>query len=77
MDCPVCGSAEAEDITAGTFDGVSVWCPRCGEYDIAGTVHHSGMLQRLDPEQRSRALEAAKAQIKTPDERPMITSDLL
>jgi hypothetical protein len=37
MQCPVCGSA-AENITRGDFDGLSVRCKRCGDFDIAGSV---------------------------------------
>jgi hypothetical protein len=76
MDCPICGAVKAEDITVQTFDGISVWCPRCGEFDIAGTVYHPGMLQRHNLDQRLSALEKAKKQAKSPD-RPMITSYLL
>ena len=76
MECPVCG-APAEDITVQTFDGRSVRCEACGDYDISGTVWDPGLLLNLDPEGRARALIRAKETIP-PGERPMIrTYDLL
>ena len=71
MDCPVCG-AEAEDMTSSQFDGDSIRCASCHDYDIAGTVYNSGMLHKLDPDQRKAALE--KAQRFARGKRPMITS---
>ena len=56
MDCPVCGAA-AEDITGSQFDGKSIRCTICHDYDIAGTVYDSGMLHKLEPDQRKAALE--------------------
>lgn len=37
MQCCACG-AVAQDKTPGDFDGVVIVCPRCGEYEISGTV---------------------------------------
>ena len=70
MECPVCG-APAEDITVQTFDGRSIRCEACGEYDISGTVWDPGLLLKLDPEGRARALIRAK-QVIPLGERPMI-----
>jgi hypothetical protein len=56
-----------------TFDGKSVRCPACGEYDISGTVYDTGELQKLEPGARRTALEKAKASAH-PGKRPMITS---
>ena len=50
MDCPICGTA-AEDVP-NTIDGKSIRCPVCGEYSVSGTVHDTGALQKLEPEQR-------------------------
>ena len=76
MECPVCG-ASAEDITVQNFDGLSIRCEACGDYDISGTVWDPGLLLNLDPEGRARALIRAKETIP-PGERPMIrTYDLL
>ena len=73
MNCPVCGTADATDITVQTFDGKSFKCPSCGEYDVAGSIYDPGTLQCLDPEHRMTALEKAKRFAK-PGARPMITS---
>lgn len=72
MDCPVCG-ALAQDITVQTFDGKSIRCQSCGDYDIAGTVYDPGALSGLDQEQRLEALNKAKRFAAT-GKRPMITS---
>ena len=70
MDCPVCG-ATAEDITPHTFDGKSVRCPTCGDYDISGSVWDPGKFQLLDSEQRLDALNKVK-RFAQPDKRPII-----
>jgi hypothetical protein len=76
MECPVCGAASAEDITVQTFDGRSIRCGTCGDYDISGTVWDTGSLLNLEPENRARALIKAK-QSAVPGKRPMIrTYDL-
>lgn len=72
MDCPVCGT-KAEDITVQTFDGKTVRCPNCGDYDISGSVYDAGALQRREPEERRGALDKAKRSAH-PGKRPMITS---
>jgi hypothetical protein len=71
VDCPVCG-CRAEDIP-NTFDGKSIRCANCGEYDIAGSVYDPGEFQRLEIEQRRAALEKAKRSAQQ-GKRPMITT---
>jgi hypothetical protein len=72
MNCPVCG-ALAQDITVQTFDGKSIRCPACGDYDIVGTVYDSGIFERSEPAQRLRALDSAK-KLAPEGKRPVITS---
>ncbi len=70
-DCPICGAAAKED------DKVSVYrafhCPSCGDFNISDTVYDTGMLQKLDPDQRRGVLEKAKRAAKQGDA-PKITS---
>lgn len=73
MDCPVCGTAGAEDITVQTFDGKTFRCRTCGEYDVAGSVIDPGALERLSADARRGALQKAKGKAQ-PGKRPMITS---
>jgi len=75
MKCPVCDSPNAED-TPNTLDGKSVRCPRCGEYDISGSVYDPGEFQNLDLERRGAALEKAK-RFAASGKRPMITTSSL
>ena len=42
MNCPVCNSQAAEDITPEFFDGKTFRCPDCGEYDISYSVYQPG-----------------------------------
>jgi predicted RNA-binding Zn-ribbon protein involved in translation (DUF1610 family) len=74
MNCPICG-ANAEQIET-TIDGVSINCPKCGEYDIASTVIAREQLQRLDPEERSFALGMARRSAQS-GARPFITTYLV
>ncbi len=74
MNCPVC-SANAEYIVS-TINGVSIACPVCGEYDIASSVLATEQLPRLEPDERSDALNKAK-RCAQPGARPMITTYLL
>ena len=75
ITCPVCG-AEAEDITVATFDGKTIRCGFCGDYDVSGTVFEAGLLDKLDRNDRLDRLERAKR--STPQgKRPMITSHIL
>ncbi len=67
--CPVCG-VPARDITAGGFDGRSIRCPSCGDYDIAGG--YEDKLAVLDPHERRRTLEKA-LRFAQPDIRPCIS----
>ena len=70
MQCPVC-AAQAKNLTPGTYDGVIVGCPRCGDYQITGTVFDK--LLRLGAEERVEALQRAK-QRATPGARPTIST---
>ncbi len=69
MQCPVCNGS-ATDITALDFDGSSVRCSRCEDYDIAGG--YEAKLDQLPPEDRMRALQKAKSFAK-PGARPCIS----
>jgi hypothetical protein len=73
MQCPVCG-AVAKNLAPATYDGLIVGCPRCGEYQITGTVFDN--LLRLGPEDRSEALQRAKRRA-TLGARPTISSTCL
>ncbi len=76
MNCPICGSADAEDISVQTFDGKSIRCDYCGDYDISGSVYEPNTLAGMDLERRIDALNRAK-QSKGEKIRPMImTYDL-
>jgi hypothetical protein len=75
MNCPVCGGM-ADDVTPHTFDGRSIHCSACGEYDVSGSIYDPGTLQNLDFWQRRAALERAKA-AAAPNKRPMILTYLL
>jgi hypothetical protein len=70
MQCPLCG-APAKDITAPGFDGRSVRCPNCGDYDIAGG--YDMRLAELDLEGRLRVLKKA-SRFLTGGTRPCISS---
>jgi hypothetical protein len=58
MDCLICG-ANAEQILT-TIDDMTVVCPTCGEYDVESTVATTGLMQKLEPEQRRDVLDKAK-----------------
>ena len=76
MNCPICGSADAEDISVQTFDGKSIRCDSCGDYDISFSVYDPNTLADMDLERRIAALNRAK-QSKGEKIRPMImTYDL-
>ena len=60
MNCPICGLADAEDITARPFDGKSIRCDYCGDYDISGSVYEPNTLAGMDLERRIAALHRAK-----------------
>jgi hypothetical protein len=68
MNCFVCGQ-EAEDISRPDFDGVSIRCPECEDYDISMTAL-SILMQNPGA---SDALEKAK-RLTPPGQRPMITT---
>jgi hypothetical protein len=70
MTCPICGAA-AEDITSGVFDGLQVRCPRCGDFEVSGTVLER--LLRQGYEERVEALEKAR-RLAPKGQRPIINS---
>jgi hypothetical protein len=72
ISCPVCG-AEAQDITVATFDGRTIRCGFCGDYDVSGTVFEAKLLDKSDRKGRLDALERAKGSARS-GKRPMITS---
>jgi hypothetical protein len=57
----------------GTFDGKTIRCASCGDYDITGTVYDPGSFAKQDIETRQRALAQAK-RFAAPGKRPMISS---
>lgn len=69
LTCPVC-EAPARDITAGGFDGRSIRCTRCGDYNVAGGYEEK--LAALDPDNRKRALQKAQ-RFAQPGSRPCIS----
>jgi hypothetical protein len=72
MNCPVCNNPAAKDITPHTFDGRSIQCPSCGEYDIVDPVY-APVLKGLEPGGRKDAL--ARASLCAPlGNRPRITT---
>ena len=73
MNCPVCNSQAAEDITPELFDGKTFRCPNCGEYDISYSVYQPGALKSLEANKRHDALGRAKIQA-TSGHRPRITT---
>ncbi len=76
MNCPICGLADAEDITVQPFDGKTIRCDSCGDYDISFSVYDPNTLADMDLERRIAALNRAK-QSKGEKIRPMImTYDL-
>jgi len=74
MNCYVCGG-NAEQI-ATTNDAATIYCPRCGKYDVASSVIATGQLQALESERRREALDKAKLSAQ-PGARPVITTYLL
>lgn len=72
INCPVC-DAVAQDVTVENFDGKTINCAICGEYDVSGTVFDTGMLEILDRSSRLSALERAK-RAAPQGKRPIILS---
>jgi hypothetical protein len=68
--CPVCERPEADNLTAGGYDGKQIRCPRCERYDIAGSAEAN--LADLRCEGREAALANAKALSRGPT--PTITN---
>ena len=73
MQCCACG-AVAQDKTPGDFDGVVIDCPRCGEYEINGTVLDTVL--RLGLPECAVALDKAK-RLARAAHRPIIDSRCL
>src|ERR1700686_676265 len=71
MQGPICDGL-AEELP-NTIDGKSIRCARCGDFDVSGTVNDTGLLERLDPADRTRALENAERSAPR-GKRPMITT---
>ena len=69
MQCLVCGEP-AKDITAPGFDGRSVRCRDCGDYDVAGG--YDTKLVELDLEDRWGVLRKAR-RFATGGARPCIS----
>jgi len=57
MQCCGCGAA-AQDKTPGDLDGIRIDCPRCGVYEVSGSV--LDRLLRLTMPERAEALAKAK-----------------
>jgi hypothetical protein len=57
MQCCGCGAA-AQDKTPGDLDGIRIDCPRCGVYEVSGSV--LDRLLRLTAPERAEALAKAK-----------------
>jgi hypothetical protein len=74
MQCPICDGL-AEELP-NTIDGKSIHCERCGDFDVSGSVYDTGLVERLDPTDRARALENAK-RAAPQGQRPMITTHSL
>ena len=74
MQCPICDGL-AEELP-NTIDGRVIRCPGCGDFDVSGTVYDAGLLERLDPADRDRALENAKRSAPQ-GKRPLITTHSL
>ena len=75
MECPVC-SARARYIDSPGFDGKSIRCPNCREYDVSRAVLDRGLLSKLDVKQRRDVLERARRAVPR-NARPVITSYIL
>jgi len=73
MECPVCSSPDANEVSVVVGTRRSFKCAVCGEYDIAGMLYDSGKFHRLDRHGRLRALDRAKRFTKT-GERTLITN---
>jgi len=56
--CEICAD-QARDRTPPGYDGVTISCPTCGNYSIAGSVRNK--FRQLSPDERRKALQKAKA----------------
>jgi len=70
ISCPIC-EEEAEDITLKTFDGITIRCKSCGDFDISDSVWAPGALAGKNFEQRIAALNNARREA-VEGRRPMI-----
>jgi hypothetical protein len=75
MECPVC-CAPARTVRLPAFEGKSIKCPNCRDYDVSKAVLERGLLQKLDRAQRRDVLERARTGA-APNTRPVITSYIL
>jgi hypothetical protein len=74
MNCLVCGAkAQLVDVS---LDGVSIACPKCGEYDVSSLAIATGQMDKLEPERRRDALKLAKRSAP-PGACPVIITHLL
>jgi hypothetical protein len=67
-------TAQAKNLTPNTYDGVVIGCPRCGDYQITGTVFDQ--LLRLAVAERTKALQRA-IERASPGARPTISTTCL
>ncbi len=58
MLCEICEHPVVDHTPPG-YDGVTIHCPTCGNYSIAGSVWND--FRQLSPDGRLRALQKAKA----------------
>lgn len=66
ITCPVCGKS-AEDISDADFDGRSVRCSICKDYDIADRAYDdqgNEVLGRIEKKLRALNMEDRKAALK-------------
>ena len=56
--CEICGD-QARDRTPPGHDWVTISCPTCGNYSIAGSVRNK--FRQLSPDERRKALQTAIA----------------
>jgi hypothetical protein len=70
MQCLICTGA-AKDLTSADFDGHVVGCPKCGDYEVAGSIW--GRFRNASVEERASALRKAKS-FQGLAKRPTITT---
>ena len=57
--CPICKSADAEEIQTDFFYGKTFRCPKHGEFDVASAVLSSPDLMNAPPNEWESALRMA------------------